>query len=87
MYKERTILVLGDMLELGKYKKKYHKAVDWEIVPSKDGKLIKKLMSLINRSGSKTCKMRIFKMIFKDVTFESCETDSRVEFDTRTRYF
>ena len=27
MYKKRTILVLGDMLELGKYKKKYHKEI------------------------------------------------------------
>ena len=50
--KDKTITAMTDLLRKGYWlwtppvgyinKKKYHKAVDWEIVPSKDGKLIKK---------------------------------------------
>ena len=50
--KDKTITAMTDLLRKGYWlwsppigyvnKKKYHKAVDWEIVPSKEGKLLKK---------------------------------------------
>ena len=50
--RDKTITAMTDLLRKGYWlwnppigyinKKKYHKAVDWEIVPSKEGKLIKK---------------------------------------------
>ena len=50
--KDKTITAMTDLLRKGYWlwnppvgyinKKKYHKAVDWDIIPSEDGKLIKK---------------------------------------------